>query len=106
MKQRVYIFIYYTKLYIVVYKGEAIEKMLQEKRISSKINYEVLKSLNVNSPSNQQQKEEEKSPCKSKIEIKTEIKSLGLVVTKSFCTFYILHLKYFFCIFLSYVSFI
>lgn len=28
--------------------GEAIEKMLQEKKISSKINYEVLKSLNVN----------------------------------------------------------
>lgn len=27
--------------------GEAIEKMLQEKRISSKINYEVLKSLSV-----------------------------------------------------------
>ncbi|XP_029056056.1 transcription factor IIIB 90 kDa subunit isoform X1 [Osmia bicornis bicornis] len=27
--------------------GEAIEKMLQEKKISSKINYEVLKSLNV-----------------------------------------------------------
>ncbi|KAK0080647.1 hypothetical protein PV325_013586 [Microctonus aethiopoides] len=31
--------------------GEAIEKMLQEKRISSKINYEVLKSLNVGSSS-------------------------------------------------------
>ncbi|KDR24500.1 hypothetical protein L798_10788, partial [Zootermopsis nevadensis] len=29
--------------------GEAIEKMLQEKRISSKINYDVLKSLNVKS---------------------------------------------------------
>lgn len=26
--------------------GEAIEKMLQEKKISSKINYDVLKSLN------------------------------------------------------------
>lgn len=37
--------------------GEAIEKMLQEKKISSKINYEVLKSLNisVNSSNNQQQ---------------------------------------------------
>lgn len=32
--------------------GEAIEKMLQEKRISSKINYEVLKSLNVGSTEN------------------------------------------------------
>ncbi|XP_011301532.1 transcription factor IIIB 90 kDa subunit [Fopius arisanus] len=30
--------------------GEAIEKMLQEKRISTKINYEVLKSLNVGVP--------------------------------------------------------
>uniref|UniRef100_A0A6V7JZB6 B-related factor 1 n=1 Tax=Bracon brevicornis TaxID=1563983 RepID=A0A6V7JZB6_9HYME len=32
--------------------SEAIEKMLQEKRISSKINYEVLKSLNVGATSN------------------------------------------------------
>lgn len=32
--------------------GEAIEKMLQEKRISSKINYDVLKSLNVVAPNN------------------------------------------------------
>ncbi|XP_043276945.1 transcription factor IIIB 90 kDa subunit isoform X2 [Venturia canescens] len=32
--------------------GEAIEKMLQEKRISSKINYEVLRSLNVGVSSN------------------------------------------------------
>lgn len=57
--------------------GEAIEKMLQEKRISSKINYEVLKSLNVTGPNNQQQKEPETlitSPCKSNVEIKTEIK--------------------------------
>ncbi|KAL2737979.1 transcription factor IIIB 90 kDa subunit [Vespula squamosa] len=61
--------------------GEAIEKMLQEKRISSKINYEVLKSLNVNGPSNQQQKEQDKSPCKSKIEIKMEIKSSGTPVS-------------------------
>ncbi|XP_012224753.1 transcription factor IIIB 90 kDa subunit [Linepithema humile] len=36
--------------------GEAIEKMLQEKKISSKINYEVLKSLN-----NQQQNTQELS---------------------------------------------
>lgn len=28
--------------------GEAIEKMLQEKKISTKINYDVLKSLNAN----------------------------------------------------------
>lgn len=34
--------------------GEAIEKMLQEKKISSKINYEVLKSIN-----NQQQNNQE-----------------------------------------------
>ncbi|XP_015121966.1 transcription factor IIIB 90 kDa subunit [Diachasma alloeum] len=33
--------------------GEAIEKMLQEKRISTKINYEVLKSLNIGVSSNQ-----------------------------------------------------
>ncbi|XP_076235202.1 brf RNA polymerase III subunit [Calliopsis andreniformis] len=41
--------------------GEAIEKMLQEKKISSKINYEVLKSLNVtvNTPSKEQPKTEE-----------------------------------------------
>ncbi|KAJ8673119.1 hypothetical protein QAD02_004381 [Eretmocerus hayati] len=32
--------------YLQDQKGEAIEKMLQEKRISTKINYEVLKSLN------------------------------------------------------------
>ncbi|XP_076296252.1 brf RNA polymerase III subunit [Lasioglossum baleicum] len=38
--------------------GEAIEKMLQEKKISSKINYEVLKSLNVtvNTPGKELQK--------------------------------------------------
>lgn len=29
------------------FSGEAIKKMLQEKKISSKINYDVLKSLNV-----------------------------------------------------------
>ncbi|XP_043804266.1 transcription factor IIIB 90 kDa subunit [Apis laboriosa] len=50
--------------------GEAIEKMLQEKKISSKINYEVLKSLNVNlntSTKEQQKIEEPIQP--SKIEI-------------------------------------
>ena len=48
--------------------GEAIEKMLQEKKISSKINYEVLKSLNVslNNSTKEQQKIEEpvQSPTK------------------------------------------
>ncbi|XP_053984946.1 transcription factor IIIB 90 kDa subunit isoform X2 [Hylaeus volcanicus] len=41
--------------------GEAIEKMLQEKKISSKINYEVLKSLNVtiNTSNKEQQKTED-----------------------------------------------
>ncbi|OAD59824.1 Transcription factor IIIB 90 kDa subunit [Eufriesea mexicana] len=41
--------------------GEAIEKMLQEKKISSKINYEVLKSLNIslNTTTKEQQKVEE-----------------------------------------------
>ncbi|KAL0115074.1 hypothetical protein PUN28_010569 [Cardiocondyla obscurior] len=34
--------------------GEAIEKMLQEKKISSKINYEVLKNLNNQQQSNQE----------------------------------------------------
>ncbi|XP_006565323.1 transcription factor IIIB 90 kDa subunit [Apis mellifera] len=50
--------------------GEAIEKMLQEKKISSKINYEVLKSLNVslNTSTKEQQKIEE-SIQPSKIEI-------------------------------------
>lgn len=43
--------------------GEAIEKMLQEKKISSKINYEVLKSLNVNlSTSNKEQQKAEELP--------------------------------------------
>lgn len=34
--------------------GEAIEKMLQEKKISTKINYEVLKSLNNQQRNNQE----------------------------------------------------
>jgi len=34
--------------------GEAIEKMLQEKKISTKINYEVLKSLNTQQRDNQE----------------------------------------------------
>lgn len=39
--------------------GEAIEKMLQEKRISSKINYDVLKSLNIASSVKNVEKTEE-----------------------------------------------
>ncbi|XP_012270971.1 transcription factor IIIB 90 kDa subunit [Orussus abietinus] len=47
--------------------GEAIEKMLQEKRISSKINYEVLKSLNVGiGTSNNQQKSQDSIPTNPK----------------------------------------
>lgn len=38
--------------------GEAIEKMLQEKKISSKINYDVLKSLNASSSAKQEVKTE------------------------------------------------
>jgi len=34
--------------------GEAIEKMLQEKKISTKINYEVLKNLNTQQQDNQE----------------------------------------------------
>ncbi|CAK9798312.1 Transcription factor IIIB 90 kDa subunit [Anthophora plagiata] len=54
--------------------GEAIEKMLQEKKISSKINYEVLKSLNVgvSTPIKEQQKVEE--PVQS---LKTEADSVA-----------------------------
>jgi hypothetical protein len=37
----------YCKIEWNSFLGEAIEKMLQEKKISSKINYDVLKSLNV-----------------------------------------------------------
>lgn len=40
--------------YIFFSLGEAIEKMLQEKKISSKINYEVLKSINNQQQSNQE----------------------------------------------------
>lgn len=46
--------------------GEAIEKMLQEKKISSKINYEVLKSLNVDlNTSKEKPVEEAVSPLKT-----------------------------------------
>ncbi|XP_031827459.1 brf RNA polymerase III subunit isoform X2 [Nomia melanderi] len=50
--------------------GEAIEKMLQEKKISSKINYEVLKSLNVtiNTPSKELQKAGEDVPPKQEVD--------------------------------------
>lgn len=39
--------------------GEAIEKMLQEKKISSKINYDVLKSLNATKTEEKEKKVEE-----------------------------------------------
>ncbi|XP_054263826.1 transcription factor IIIB 90 kDa subunit [Macrosteles quadrilineatus] len=42
--------------------GEAIEKMLQEKKISSKINYDVLKSLNVEGSINPTPTEPQKLP--------------------------------------------
>ncbi|KZC05338.1 PREDICTED: transcription factor IIIB 90 kDa subunit [Dufourea novaeangliae] len=50
--------------------GEAIEKMLQEKKISSKINYEVLKSLSVsvNAPSKEQQKTEKHVQSKQDVD--------------------------------------
>lgn len=48
-------------VYFYFFLGEAIEKMLQEKKISSKINYEVLKSLNIslNTTTKEPQKVEE-----------------------------------------------
>ncbi|XP_012344124.1 LOW QUALITY PROTEIN: transcription factor IIIB 90 kDa subunit [Apis florea] len=49
--------------------GEAIEKMLQEKKISSKINYEVLKSLNVSLNTSKEQQKIEEPIQPSKIEI-------------------------------------
>jgi hypothetical protein len=64
--------------YIII--GEAIEKMLQEKRISSKINYEVLKSLNVGIGSNtqsQQRSDDISFVSPKKIE-KSEISSVTL----------------------------
>ncbi|XP_078050839.1 brf RNA polymerase III subunit [Augochlora pura] len=50
--------------------GEAIEKMLQEKKISSKINYDVLKSLNVtvNSSSKELQKTKEIGHAKKEMD--------------------------------------
>ncbi|GLV39856.1 Brf RNA polymerase III subunit [Carabus blaptoides fortunei] len=42
--------------------GEAIEKMLQEKRISNKINYDVLKSLNSKTPTKNEIIEENHEP--------------------------------------------
>ncbi|CAL7951664.1 unnamed protein product [Xylocopa violacea] len=48
--------------------GEAIEKMLQVKKISSKINYEVLKSLNVNLNTMSKEQKAEEPVQLSKIE--------------------------------------
>ncbi|XP_051164881.1 transcription factor IIIB 90 kDa subunit [Leptopilina boulardi] len=49
--------------------GEAIEKMLQEKRISSKINYEVLKSLDVGLNDSNQRNQPPESPFLSPLKI-------------------------------------
>lgn len=59
--------------YLWIRTGEAIEKMLQEKKFSSKINYEVLKSLNVsvNTSSKEQQKPEE-PVLLSKVEVEED----------------------------------
>lgn len=55
---------------LFVFIGEAIEKMLQEKKISSKINYEVLKSLNVtvNTSSKELQKSGELTHTKQEMD--------------------------------------
>ncbi|KOC67649.1 Transcription factor IIIB 90 kDa subunit [Habropoda laboriosa] len=52
--------------------GEAIEKMLQEKKISSKINYEVLKSLNVGLSTSNKEQQKVEEPVQS---LKTEVDS-------------------------------
>ncbi|KAK9300787.1 hypothetical protein QLX08_006649 [Tetragonisca angustula] len=59
--------------------GEAIEKMLQEKKISSKINYEVLKSLNVNSTKEQQKIEEPIQSPKKEINISSSSSKISSV---------------------------
>lgn len=67
--------------FFLILLGEAIEKMLQEKKISSKINYEVLKSLNVNlntSTKEQQKIEEPIQP--SKIEINNTASSSKMLI--------------------------
>jgi len=48
-------YLLFIKLFFIFFSplGEAIEKMLQEKKISSKINYEVLKNLNNQQQNNQ-----------------------------------------------------
>lgn len=56
-------------LCLLILLGEAIEKMLQEKKISTKINYEVLKSLNVNlTASNKEPQKVEEEPVRTKME--------------------------------------
>lgn len=59
--------------------GEAIEKMLQEKKISSKINYEVLKSIN-----NQQQNNQELL-AKNMLELDNTTVNNSLVIIFQFC---------------------
>ncbi|XP_071648414.1 transcription factor IIIB 90 kDa subunit [Temnothorax longispinosus] len=58
--------------------GEAIEKMLQEKKISSKINYEVLKNLN-----NQQQNNQELPITKTSSEFDTSSFKKPITVTST-----------------------
>lgn len=54
--------------------GEAIEKIIQEKKISSKINYDVLKSLNSSTKNEPEVEEEEAAP--------TTTESIKRLVTK------------------------
>ncbi|KYN32591.1 Transcription factor IIIB 90 kDa subunit [Trachymyrmex septentrionalis] len=70
--------------------GEAIEKMLQEKKISSKINYEVLKNLN-----NQQSNEDipvtntselDTISFKKPITVNSTLKSAEVLLTKKYST--------------------
>ncbi|PSN31283.1 hypothetical protein C0J52_22286 [Blattella germanica] len=56
--------------------GEAIEKMLQEKKISSKINYDVLKSLNVKSLETPPTPTKETNESSSLLSTRTESTSL------------------------------
>lgn len=71
------IIIYHSVRFYSSFEGEAIEKMLQEKKISSKINYEALKILNstIHSSNNQQENNQESSTINT---------TLGLDDTRSF----------------------
>lgn len=42
-----YIFLYLFSVLLKIILGEAVEKVLREKKISNKLNYDVLKSLNM-----------------------------------------------------------